>query len=669
VYDNKDRQLASNRGYFGTDALTDFTAPQSGEYRIRVFLFTHTFRPAIAGNMPQGASDYFYRLSVSAAPWIDAIVPNVVEPGKPTTVTVYGRNLPGSKPDPKAIVEDCVLETMTMTVTAPAEAKDKLTYTGHVPPAMGWQDGFEVRVKNAIGSSNPFLVGIARVPVVLDNGTNDTPETAQEVQLPCEIAGRVEKRRDRDWYTFNAKKGDTWNIEVLSSRLGAPTYMAILMRLPATKSEFYESPLQESNNQFAMRFFSRSEDPPNYRFVVPADGKYQLLVTSRAGDTLYGPRHNYAVRISQEIQEFRLIALSSEVDVPDALNVRAGGQAAFTVLAHRPDGFTSDIELSAEGLPAGVTCTPQILNNIVRKTTLVLTATPEAASWVGEVKVKGVATINGTKVTQYARPAGIVWPIQPNQNTPTASRLEQGLWLSVRGKAPFTLTPTIDKADLVQGDKATVKVKLNRLWPEVKTPMQVGLMQSQNRQGSEVPQNLRFNNNQPVNINPGQAEATLPVTVANDVPPGVYNVVFRGQTQIPYNKDPMSKVKPNTFIVQPSLPLTVTVLPKAVAQLSLSTNSMNVKVGGQSEIVVRVQRRFNYQGEFKVQLVLPMGVTGVEAGDVTIPAGKDEAKLVVKVPAGQTPGGRNNLIVKVTAMWAGKTPTVHETKFNVNIVK
>src|SRR5262249_41387509 len=148
---------------------------------------------------------------------------------------------------------------------------------------------------------------------------------------------------------------------------------------------------------------------------------------------------------------------------------------------------------------------------------------------------------------------------------------------------------------------------------------------SQNRPGSELPANLRFNNNQPVNINPNQPEATVNVQVGADVPPGVYNVVFRGQTQIQYTKDPMAKgPKQNTVLVAPSLPLKVSILPKALANLTLGTTSPNVKVGAQTELVVRVQRRFNFNGEFKVQLVLPPGVLGVEAGEVTIPANQDE---------------------------------------------
>jgi len=58
----------------------------------------------------------------------------------------------------------------------------------------------------------------------------------------------------------------------------------------------------------------------------------------------------------------------------------------------------------------------------------------------------------------------------------------------------------------------------------------------------------------------------------------------------------------------------------------------------------------------------------VEAGEVTIPANQDEAKLVLRAPPQANPGGRNNLIVRATAMYSGK-PIVHETKFNVNVVK
>jgi hypothetical protein len=667
VYDSKDRQQAANRNYQGDDAVTDFTAPDDGDYSVRVFQFTHTLRTQIVGGIPAGSSDHFYRLTITTAPWIDSVVPSVIEPGKTATVTVYGRNLPNGKLDDSAKIDDVALEKITMNVTAPEAGKGKLTLSDNVMPGSGWQDGFELRLKNASGSSNAFLIGLAAAPVVVDKGDNDAPETAQAITLPCEIAGAIEKRRDRDWYEFEAKKGERLHIDVISSRLGAPTFIGIAIRNPATKADLYESPRTENTNMLCRKFFARSEDPTIAPFVVPADGKYQILVAN-LGDNLYGPRHTYAVRITKESADFRLVALSMPNTTPDVPTVAPGGNTAFTVLVHRDASFAGEVELSVEGLPAGVTCAPQVIGPGSRETTLAISAAGNAAEWAGEIKIKGTATIKGQKVVREARPAGIIWPVQPQQNQATFSRLERGTYLAVRGKPTFTLTPTIDKATVAQGDKATIKLKVARTWTDLKGPIQIGILQAQGLQGHEYPLNLRINNNQPLNVAANQAEATLAVTVGNDVPPGTYNVVLRGQTQVQFNKDVKSKQKQNTFVVATSSPVSITVLPKALATLSVTNQNPSVKIGGETKVVVRVKRQFEYDGAFEVQLELPKGQQGVTADKVTIPAGKDEVELVLKAPTAATAGNRGGVVVRATALF-NKTPIVHETKINVNVVK
>jgi hypothetical protein len=184
----------------------------------------------------------------------------------------------------------------------------------------------------------------------------------------------------------------------------------------------------------------------------------------------------------------------------------------------------------------------------------------------------------------------------------------------------------------------------------------------------ELPQGFVVNNNQPVTIAPNQNAATLPVTVNTNVTPGTYTIVLRTQTQIPYNKDPQAKQKPPATVVLPATPVTVTVLPRSVARLALDNAAPMVKAGTQGELVVKVTRQFNYEGEFKVQVVLPQNVKGVEADEVTIPAGQNEAKVVLKVPEDAAPGNRADLIVRATAMLEG-VPIVHEVKFSVNVVK
>ena len=79
-------------------------------------------------------------------------------------------------------------------------------------------DGFEYRVRNDGGSSNPVLIGFATRPGGPDNETTARPTSAQE--SACRARSPAGSRNaDRDWYVFNAKKGDVFNIEVLSERL------------------------------------------------------------------------------------------------------------------------------------------------------------------------------------------------------------------------------------------------------------------------------------------------------------------------------------------------------------------------------------------------------------------------------------------------------------------
>jgi hypothetical protein len=342
-----------------------------------------------------------------------------------------------------------------------------------------------------------------------------------------------------------------------------------------------------------------------------------------------------------------------------------GGQEAFSIFARRQDGFVGDITLSAEGLPPGVTCAPQTLGGDLSAGRLVISAGPKAAAWAGEVKIKGTAMIRGKKVVRAARSGCIVWPSpQPQIPMPVVSRVDRGSFLAVRAaQAPYSLSGTLDKPALLQGDKGTLKVKLARLWPDFKTPLTV------QPQAQDLPRNLRVNNNQPLNVAANATEGALPVVVAADVQPGTYTLVFRTQAQIPFDKDPAGKQKRPTNVVLPSAPVTLTILPRTVAKLALSNPAPTVKAGTQTEVVVKVERLYQYGGAFKVQLVLPPNTKGVEAAEVVIPPGRNEAKLVLKVPAGTAPGSRGNLVVRATALVGDKVPTTQEIKFNVNVVK
>jgi hypothetical protein len=82
--------------------------------------------------------------------------------------------------------------------------------------------------------------------------------------------------------------------------------------------------------------------------------------------------------------------------------------------------------------------------------------------------------------------------------------------------------------------------------------------------------------------------------------------------------------------------------------------------------MARVNRRYGFSGEFKVQVILPPGAKGATIGDTIIPAGKNEARLVIKADA--IPVSLPNLTVRATGVYQGHA-TTHEVKLNVNVVK
>jgi hypothetical protein len=536
--------LGFNRQYDGNDALLDVTLPSDGDYYLRLFTFTYT----------QGGPEFFYRLSITTAPWIDAVFPPMIEPGKPAEVTVYGRNLPGGQPDPNAAMDGQVLEKVKIKVTPPTDpiALQRLDYPAHVQPNASALDGFSLQLKGPAGTSNPFLISYAQAPVVLDNGANDTADTAQEATLPCEIAGRIEKRGDRDWYVFTARKGEVYSVEAIGDRLGATLDLYFSLRRADGKQAIGEFD-DNTETLHPTQFFTRTDDPPRYRFAVPEDGRYHLMLSSREATLQAGPRHLYRLRITPERPDFRIVAMPPMPNVPDACVVHQGGRTYCNVYVWRLDGYNGPITLTAEGLPEGVTCPPQTIGAGVRQAGLVLTAADDAPSWTGTIAIKGTATISDQEVVREARSASITWPAQQNQVT--LSRLDRSLVLAVRDKAPYTLTAGVESVTAKLGEKVNVPLKISRLWPDAKGPLQVIAL--------GLPPNVQVTTgNQPINLPAGKDEATLPIDVRTNAAPGTYTIILRSQMVLPFSKDPMAKQKPNATAVQPSSPIMLTIVPK-----------------------------------------------------------------------------------------------------------
>jgi hypothetical protein len=648
LYGKNGVQLASNRGYRGSDALLDAVLPEDGDYQVRVCSFAYV----------EGSPDHFYRLTISTAPWIDAVFPAVVEPGKKNKLTVYGRNLPG-KAAREAMANGQALEQIKVTVDVPGDklVRQRLNYLGLVSPAASVLDGFGFYVHNDAGSSNPFLLTYAQAPVVLDNGANDTRASAQQLTLPCEIAGTIEKRGDRDWYAFPARKGEAYSLEMFGARLGSPLDLYFEVQNGAGKvlaSADDNSPPAKAG-PMDLQFFTRSEDPPHYRFVAPADGTYYLQVGSREASIQAGPRHLYRVPIGPEQPDFRLVAMPTSTLEPDGSVLGAGGHEAFLVHVWRLDGFNGPITLTGADLPRGISLPPQVIPAGQSYAVLSFSASADAPSWTGAVRVLGTATINGQTVVREVRSATITWPV-PQATIPTISRVDRELVLAVRERPPFTLDVGVPEVMVTGGAPITVPVKLKRLAPDFKTPVQVFAL--------NLPPTLTM---QPVTLAPGKDEITVTLTPKGKTAPGSYALVFRGQTGPVPLKNQGGKVPP-AGEVQTSSPVLLNIVPKEVVRISINPANVTLKTAKELKVQVRLSRLEGFDGPLKVRVLVPPEAKGITVSEQGMTAGPDAADFVLSTNGEAAVGTRYVLRVEVTATVAGRSLR-QESKLSVNISK
>jgi hypothetical protein len=677
VFDPAGRKLAANRNYRDNDAVADLTLPVDGDYYVRLSHFTYQ----------GGSPDWVYRLTIGTGPWIDAVFPPVVEPGKPATVTLYGRNLPNSQPADGFSVDGRPLEKLTVTLTPPTDpqALTRLTFRGRIDPVTALQDGFEYVFTGPTGASNPVPIYFTRDKLVVKQNFGITTAVNPEpIPTPCEVAGFLARRGEADWYSFTAKKGEQFIIEVLAERIGTEADFYFSVRDGKDpKRDLSGEQDDDPDTLHPFAFYTRSNDPPAYTFTAPEDGKFLVVVGCRESSVLYGPRIAYRLRISPARPDFRAVIMPFSRHLHTGSSAWQGGNQAYDVFVHRMDGYTGSIQVVAQGLPPGVTARPLMIGPGSKWGLLVLNVAADAPAFTGSFKVQATgSTPDGKQLVREVRPATVIWGVNIQQNqSPVLARLDQALFLAVRPhKAIFTIIPELDKATVtvntkeeklpvpltvLQGSKLTVPVKVNWIFPDKQNVAITAEPIASNPQNSPVTVQI---GTQPTKDKP---EGVVTITVKNNALPGTYTINLKGVAQVPFVKDSAAKQKGGNVPVEViSEPIAVTVLPTALAKVTVGNLPNNtLKLGSTGELNVKVERQYGYAGEFKVKFTPPMGTTGLTAAEVTIPAGTDEAKLVLKAAADAKPGAVANAVVTVTGVYDQKHTITQETKVTFTVAK
>ena len=293
LIDPSGRELRRMAGTRTRDALLDFTADQDGAYVIKANDLLY-----------RGGDEFFYRLTIGTGPWIDYVDPPVLKPGADNAVTVYGRNLPGGTPAEGIEIDGRPIEKLAVTIKAPPTgelATETLLRPGDASAELvSWR----------LGGSNAVRLLLSEETIVREKEPNDSPDKAQAITAPAVVVGRFDVRGDRDWYVFEAKKGEKLWIDVVSQRLGLPVDPQIVIQQAEASKDLQEvddlaSPLPVMPNNVEKRYRAHSDDPALV-FTAPADGKYRIMVRDQFSSNQGDPRFFYAMTVRAPKPSFSL---------------------------------------------------------------------------------------------------------------------------------------------------------------------------------------------------------------------------------------------------------------------------------------------------------------------------------------------------------------------------
>jgi len=507
-----------------TDPFLDFVAPADGDYVVRVH--DMTFR----GGLP-------YRLVISTLPHNEQVFPMAIVPGEKNALTVFGRNLPGGKLSPWKTHDDALEQLTLPTADHASRFVDTFIFARHMPSSSLNARGVQVwPFKDGL---NPITLTFADAPITLDQEPNDTAESAQSITVPTVVCGRFDKPGDADWYSFTAKKGDSYAVDLLCERLELPgdPYVIVFDSKGNEIAAF-------DDHGINFNALAQANRDPIGVLKIPADGQYKLFVQERYRNG--GARYQYVLKITNVVPDFYPVVFHETPNEPTCPCVRQGGSAFYEFCLNRRN-YAGPVVIEAEGLPPGVKCEPVHVSPQGQFANVVFTAASDAPEWSGAVKLKAWAMIDGKKIEREVRPVQRRYPVA-NINT---SVMLRETCLAVREKAPYAVTLSSEKLSVAAGASLESTAKVARHWPEFKGNVQLI--------GLNLPPGFSFAT---TNIAANSNETAIKINVAANVPPGEYTVVLRGDAQVPFNRDAMATARPNVRVADPSTPLLVQVLPK-----------------------------------------------------------------------------------------------------------
>lgn len=451
-------------------------------------------------------------------------------------------------------------------------------------------------------ASLPMVVRVGDLPEVVEAARPGAqPEVPQEVHVPAVINGRIAQPGEVDRYTLPVRPGSRWRITVDANRLGS-------------RLDSFFRVLNASGGQLATADDAGSHPDGSLDFKVP-DNLDRIVVSIEDLHLRGGIGFGYRLSVQELRKGFDLRLADYRLNIP------RGAKRTVAVDASRRE-YNGPIRFAVRGLPAGVEATFSNIGLGETRGFVTLTASKDNLIGPFDLKVLGVAKIDGQSVV--ARAEGVKPLVKDSEGNPLVPVPYGKIAANVGTTVPFSFTTK--GLDVVPSLDWTIPVVVERS-PRLKTEVVVRGVSTAGVTVVEgkIPSNKK--NGGPV------------AQIAVDAPVG---------KKLPVVVHALSVLGPRR--VQISSPVIwLTTVPPFELHLPSETN-----VHAGAEVVVKgtVKRKSPFKGVVHVKTKGMPSAVGELAVDVA--GGSAALELAFTVPADLAPGDHKIEINASTKLTRGK---------------
>jgi len=480
LYDKNGKEVAFNDDfYFSPDSVLIYKVPETADYTLE-----------IRDSIYRGREDFVYRISIGALPFIDHIYPLGGKRGTTVKIKLSGSNLP----------------VQTKEVVIPNNAPAKMI----------------IRVKGDGVVSNPVIFATSDAEEMEEQELNNSLEEFNQITLPITVNGKIESRKDEDYFVFQGKKGQKVTIDLLARRINSPLDAIITLMNKTGKVLVKNDDVEDKSEGLVIHHAD-----PYLNYTLPVDGKYVIKVRdvqSKGGDA-----YSYRMFVGDASASGYALRI-----VPSSINISRGGSSTFAIHAIRKSGFKSPINLAIKNLPDGYLYSDAKILPNQNFILMSVTAPKNATIGVLPLKVVGKATVDDKVLVREAEPAEeLTQAFIIKHLVPTKDFI-----VTIKDQELFTIHPQIEPNNPIilkpqQEFKLLVKVKRTE---KCKQPIRI--------QAGNIPRGLRI---KPVVIPANKNQAELTLFLPNGKP-GFYNMTIKGAIKIK---------RKQTFVYSAVIPVTI----------------------------------------------------------------------------------------------------------------